>query len=467
MKIRNPRTGVYDYEIAQLSSEELTLKLQNLRQAQDLWKTTTLPNRIEALNAWLAALQEEKDELIEALSIDTGAIRESTWEVEMVGNLIAQFRDNATRFFEINQGSYISDTLDVTHQFEPYPLVGVISAWRLPFFSPLIDAIPALLAGCAVVVKPSELTPRFVEVVTKTLAPIPLLASVFTFLAGDKHLGQQLSESVDLVCFKGSQENGKRISETVSQRFIPAFLQLQGKNAVIVTEQADIERASSAIVWGSVFNAGQTHHAIERIYVHRNAYPLFLSRLVGKANLLNLAFPTINSGEIAPIISEKQVAIIDEQLRDATSKGGTIIAGSQACELKQGGYYCQATVLTNVNHQMKIMKEPTFAPILAVMVFQTIEEAITLANDSLFGLEGAVFAGSDEEAMEIAQKMNCGAVSINDTALTVITQRGINNFSKQSGLGTGNFEENSVGRFLKQKTYLRNKNTEKSSWWFR
>jgi succinate-semialdehyde dehydrogenase / glutarate-semialdehyde dehydrogenase len=244
------------------------------------------------------------------------------------------------------------------------------------------------------------------------------------------------------------------------------FLELGGKDAVIVTETADIERATSAILWGSVANAGQSCLSIERIYVQRSIFNQFLSRLVGKANQLNLAYPTMDSGQIGPIISEKQVAIIDDQLEDAFKKGATLKAGSMKCEELGGGFYCRPTILTNVNHDMKIMTDETFGPLLPVMMYSDIEEAISFANGTQYGLSGAVFAGTEEEAMGIARQMKCGAVSINDAALTAVMHEGEKNSFKMSGIGGTRMGPSAIKRFMKQKAYLINSQGVKDPWWF-
>jgi succinate-semialdehyde dehydrogenase / glutarate-semialdehyde dehydrogenase len=467
MKVKNPRTGQYYYEIFPPTFEELKSKISTMRDAQVAWKELGIEHRIKALQAWKEVVTEYKEELIDAICMDTGRKWETILEVDLVASSIDRWSNISRELFSVTERKTSSiPFLEIEQGYEPYPVVGVISPWNFPLLLSLIDTIPALLAGSCVIVKPSEITPRFIEVLQKTIHQVPDLLGVLNYVEGGGETGADLCKLADIICFTGSTETGKKVYQAACDNFIPVFLELGGKDAVIVTETADIERATSAILWGSVANAGQSCLSIERIYVHRNVYHQFLSRLVGKANLLQLAYPTVDSGQIGPIISEKQVAIIDSQLEDAFKKGAVLKAGSRKCGELDGGFYCKATILTNVTHDMKVMTEETFGPILPVMVYNTVEQAIELANGTQYGLSGAVFAGTEEEAMKIARKMNCGSVSINDAALTAVMHEGEKNSFKMSGIGGTRMGPSAIKRFMKQKAYLINSQGVKDPWWF-
>ncbi len=467
MKIKNPRTGQYYYEIFPPTFEELSIKTKSMREAQLGWNESGVEHRIKVLQAWKEVVNLYKDELVDAICMDTGRKWETILEVDLVASSIDRWSNISREFFSITERKTSSiPFLEIEKGYEPYSLVGVISPWNFPLLLSLIDTIPALLAGCAVIVKPSEITPRFIEVLQKTINQVPDLLGILNYVEGGAETGAQLCKLTDIICFTGSTETGKKVYQSACDNFIPVFLELGGKDAVIVTETADIERATSAILWGSVANAGQSCLSIERIYVHRNVYHQFLSRLVGKANLLQLAYPTMSSGQIGPIISEKQVAIIDNQLEDAFKKGAILKTGSKKCEELGGGYYCRPTILINVTHDMKVMTQETFGPIMPVMIYNTVEQAIEYANGTQYGLSGAVFAGTEEEAMKIARKMQCGAVSINDAALTAVMHEGEKNSFKMSGIGGTRMGSSAIKRFMKQKAYLINAKGVKDPWWF-
>jgi len=455
MKIKNPRTGQYYYEIFPPNPEELKKKTIFMREAQTTWKESGIEYRINALEAWKIAIDEYKDDLIDALSMDTGRKWETLLEVDWVALSINNWSSISREFFSENVRKPASIPFsEIEQDYDPFSLVGVICPSNFPLLNSLRDTIPALLAGCAVIVKPSEITPRFIEIIQKTINHVPDLLGIVQFVEGGAEVGAELCKLTDLISFTGSTTIGKKVYQAVSDNSIPVLFELSGKNAVIVTETADIEKASSAILWASVFNAGQSCSAIKRIYIHRNIYHQFLSRLVGKANLLQLAYPNMDSGQIGPIISEKQVGIIDHQLEDAFKKGAILKAGSRKCEEMGGGFYYRPTVLTNVTHEMKIMNDETLGPILPVMAYSSIDEAITFANRSKYQLGGVVFAGTEEEAMTIARKMKCASVSINDILLSVVLHEEENYPSKIAGISTISNSPSTIKKFMKHKTYL-------------
>lgn len=418
MKVRNPRTGIYDYEISPLSFETLQIKADAMRQAQKNWQVIGIEQRIKTIQRWKKVLERHLEEITEALTIDTGRKIETESEINLVMAAIDQFCDLAHSYFKPEvQTIFHNNTYHIEEFSEPFELVAIIGTWQFPLQNVMMQVIPALLAGNTVMVKSSEKTPRFIKVIEKTINEILHFNNLVDFVEGGKETGEMLCAIADSVCYTGSEVNAKKVYELSAKHFIPSTLSFAGKGAAIVTETADIEHASSAILWAGVFNSGQSADAIERVYVHRNIHAQFLSRLVGKSNLLTLAYPNINHGEIGPIISEKQAILINEQLADAVKKGAVIVAGAAKCLVQKGGYYCRPTILTNVNHQMKIMKEKTYGPILPVKSFLNEAQALDLANDSVSPFTCSVFAGKDSETMKIAHKLKSKTITINDAYL--------------------------------------------------
>ncbi len=455
MKIRNPRTGQYDYEIPDLTSAAVNQICLELSKNQLEWLKTGVENRIAILQEWKSAVIENRQALIDALCIDTGREWETILEVDLVASSIDRWCDIARRFFtpsELKNSSI--PFIKLQQSLVPFELVGVISPWNFPLLLSLIDTIPALLAGCAVVVKPSEVTPRFIEVLQRTIDLVSGIKKIFAYIPGDGIVGAELVNTCNLICFTGSTATGKKVYDAASKRMIPVFLELGGKDPVIVLESADLDLAATSILWGSTANAGQSCLSIERIYVHENVFEKFTQLLVEKANKLLLNSTDIHYGEIGPIIFEKQASIINEHLSDAIEQGAEIITGNSSCALINGGYYCKPTVLVNVTHSMKIMQEETFGPIMPIMPFSTKEEAIALANGTTYGLSAAVFAGTIEEAMEIGKEIDGGAISINDCALTAIMHEGEKNSFKMSGIGGTRMGPSAIQRFMRQKVFI-------------
>jgi len=465
IEIRNPRTGKFDYVILPPPPRLLVHKCNRARRAQIHWQNIGIEARIDALLEWKQAIVIGREQLTEALVSDTGRLSTSILEIDSFLSTIDRWCRLAPDLLETSAKNTAIPFITLQQASVPYPLVGVISPWNFPLLLSTIDTIPALLAGCAVIVKPSEIAPRFVAPLITALNTVPDLRDVLSFAEGAGETGATLIDNVDLVCFTGSVATGRKVAEAAARRFIPAFLELGGKDPAIVLESADLELATSAILWGSVLNTGQSCLSIERIYVAESIFEEFYHQLVAKAHRLQLAHPKVDSGEIGPIIAERQAAIINDHLLDAIEKGALIHCGGKVEQLG-GGWWCRPTVITQVNHSMKVMTEETFGPIMPVMPFPTVEEAVYLANDSIYGLSAAVFAETEAEALVVANQINAGAISINDAALTAIMYEGEKNSFKFSGLGGSRMGPASLKRFLRKKAFLIKTNSSNDPWWF-
>ncbi|MEH1766860.1 aldehyde dehydrogenase family protein [Nostoc sp.] len=464
IEVRNPRTGKFDYVIIPPPPRLVVQQCKRTRRAQVRWQQLGLEGRIEALQQWKQAILSGRDRLTEALVNDTGRLSTSVLEIDSFLSSVDRWCRLAPELLQESAKNTAIPFIALQQASVPYPLVGVISPWNFPLLLSTIDTIPALLAGCAVIVKPSEITPRFVAPLMTALNTVPKLHDVLTFVEGAGATGSTLIENVDLVCFTGSVATGRKVAQAAAKQFIPAFLELGGKDPAIVLESANLELATSAILWGSVVNAGQSCLSIERIYVANSIFEKFYHQLVAKAHRLQLAYPTVESGEIGPIIAEKQAAIISDHLLDAVEKGAVIHSGGVIEDLG-GGWWCRPTVLTQVNHSMKVMTEETFGPIMPVMPFSTVEQAVSLANDSIYGLSAAVFA-SEAEALEIAHQIDAGAISINDAGLTAMMHEGEKNAFKFSGMGGSRMGAAALKRFMRKKAILIKTNTTNDPWWF-
>ncbi|CAN1211124.1 Aldehyde dehydrogenase [Tumidithrix helvetica PCC 7403] len=463
--VRNPRTGKLDHTIVPPSGDLLERQCLRSRQAQTHWQKIGIEGRIEALQQWKQAVLSQRDRLTEALVEDTGRLSISVLEIDSFLSSIDRWCRLAPELLQESEKATAIPFVRLQQTSVPYPLVGIISPWNFPLLLSTIDTIPALLAGCAAIVKPSEIASRFVAPLMQAIRDVPNLRDVLTFVEGDGKTGAALIESVDLVCFTGSVATGRKVAAAAAQRFIPACLELGGKDPAIVLASANLELATSAILWGSVVNTGQSCLSIERIYVAESIFAEFVDQLVTKADRLKLAYPTVESGEIGPMIAERQAAIIREHLLDAIAKGAIVRCGGQV-EERDGGWWCRPTVLTQVTHAMKVMTEETFGPILPVMAFATVEDALNLANDTIYGLSAAVFAGTETEALAVAQQIDAGAISINDAALTALIYEGEKNSFKYSGLGGSRMGAAGLMRFLRKKTFLVKTNSTPDPWWF-
>jgi succinate-semialdehyde dehydrogenase / glutarate-semialdehyde dehydrogenase len=464
--VRNPRNGKIDYEISLLNEVEIAEKCQTLRQNQMQWAFLGIEGRIAALQKWKEGLIKHQIALTQALAHDTGRWHESVLEVQLIGSSIDRWCKIARPFFQpAPPKASAIPFIEIVQDLVPFPLVGVISPWNFPLLLSLIDTLPALLAGCAVVVKPSEITPRFIEPLNLSIQESPELAEVLQYIAGDGKTGSDLLDNIDLVCFTGSVATGRKVYQRAAERFIPAFLELGGKDPALVLQSANLEQATSSLLWGSVVNAGQSCLSIERIYVEEPIFTDFVDLILKKTNQLKFAFPEMEVGQIGPIISDKQVQIIESHLQDALAKGAKILSGGEI-EYWGGGAWLFPTILVNVNHSMKVMTEETFGPIMPIMAVKDAYEAIKLANSTVFGLSAAVFAGSKEEAIQIGKKIQAGAISINESALTSMVHEGEKNSFKFSGLGGTRMGASAIKRFMRQQAFLIKQDPIQSPWWW-
>ncbi|MBR8833057.1 MAG: aldehyde dehydrogenase family protein [Stigonema ocellatum SAG 48.90 = DSM 106950] len=465
IEVRNPRSGKYDYVIIPPPEKLLAQLCNRLRRSQVRWQQLGLEGRIEALQQWKQAILSGRDKLTEALVNDTGRLSISVTEIDSFLSSIDRWCKLAPELLQELDKDTAIPFIHLQQTAVPYPLVGVISPWNFPLLLSTIDTIPALLAGCAVVVKPSEIAPRFTAPLLAAVNTVPKLRDVLSFIEGAGETGAEVIEYVDLVCFTGSVATGRKVAMAAAKRFIPAYLELGGKDPAIVLPSANLDLATSAILWGSVVNTGQSCLSIERVYVAESIFEKFVTQLVAKAQRLNLAYPTVESGEIGPIIAERQAAIISDHLLDAVEKGAEVHCGGEV-EDSGGGWWCRPTVLTRVNHSMKVMTEETFGPIMPVMSFSTVEEAVNLANDSIYGLSAAVFAQSQAQALEVARQIDAGAISINDAGLTAMIHEGEKNSFKFSGMGGSRMGPAALTRFMRKKAFLMKTNSMSDPWWF-
>lgn len=459
LPVRNPRTGEFDYQITAPSAAELARIAAGLRQHQAAWAAAGVEHRIEVLGRWSAQLMARQEPLLAALSADTGRWLVAQHEIGAVAGMVAGNSALGRQLLGSEGAGHASMTpgIHVKTQYVPYGLVGVISPWNFPLLLSMIDAIPALVAGSAVLVKPSEVTPRFIAPLMESIARVPELAGVFHVSAGDGASGAALTAEVDAVCFTGSVRTGRLVAEACARQFIPAFLELGGKDPAIVLPGADPARAASILLRASVQATGQACQSLERVYVHERDHDALLAELRRQAADVCLNWPDIHSGHLGPLIFGPQAEIIARHLADAVERGATIEHGG-VIERHGGGLWLLPTIVSGVTHEMALMREETFGPVIPVMRYRDLDEAVRLANDSEYGLSGAVI-GDEVQAEAVARRLEVGAVSINDGGLTTEVFDAEKNAFRLSGMGASRMGRSGLLRFLRQKALLMQRGT--------
>ncbi len=455
MQIRNPYTGQYDYELQVDTTEVIRQKAKLLRSNQKQWYEAGITYRCEVMQQWKTSLQKYQKEITKALSIDTGRNYIADLEVKGVIGMIDGWCYKAPQLLkETEERSSIFDaSIKIKEKGIPFEVVGVIGPWNFPITLSLIDAIPALMAGCSVLLKPSEVTPRYLDSLEESIKAIPELAGVLQVVRGGAEAGKEVVNTAGVICFTGSISTGKHIAAACAQRLIPAFLELGGKDPAIILADADIETSTDAVLRASVGATGQACQSLERIYVHHTIYDDFLKMIVEKAKQVTINNESISKGQIGPIIFEKQAEVIQKQITDAKSKGAVVHCGGEI-ENYHGGLWCRPTVLSGVNHTMDIMTEETFGPIIPIMAFENEKQAIELANDTDFGLSASLFSSNEKAINRIAFQLEAGAISINDGSLTNRIYDAEKNAFKKSGLNGSRMGDAGLLRFLRKRALL-------------
>lgn len=456
MKVRNPRTGLDDYSIEPLDVAALGGLAQRMRSAQSGWAARDIAERAAALRALAAAIVAHRAAITDALITDTGRATISEVEVIGIGGLIERWAANSAALIAAAATAdqpTSQPTIRATTRLVPYPLVGVISPWNFPLTLALIDAIPALMAGCAVLVKPSEVTPRFIRPLMAAVAQVPQLHDVLCIVEGDGATGAAMVPLVDYIAFTGSVATGRLVGAAAAEAFIPASLELGGKDPMIVLSSADPARAAATALRASIVNTGQACQSIERVYVARSIAQPFLSALVQAARAVDINYPDLRHGHIGPFIFARQAQIVQQQIDAAVADGATILCGGRVEELG-GGLYLRPTVLTDVTGDMAIMREETFGPVIPVMVFDSVDEAVALANDGIYGLSAAVIASTSAEAELVAARLHAGAVSINDGSLTAMVWEAEKSSFGASGIGASRMGASGLLRFFRRQALL-------------
>ena len=418
--VKCPATGEVVGRVAVTAAAEVEAVAARLRAAQPAWQAVGVEGRAEWLGKWRDWILDHTDELLSMVQRETGKSWGDTAGSEtLVPQLINYWADNAAEFLadeNVRPVGAANAAKKLTVAYEPYQLVGVITPWNGPLSVPMLDIAPALMAGCAVLSKPSEFTPLCWQLMIAGWREIGA-PDVLDAVYGYGETGSAVIDLVDFVMFTGSVNTGRRVAVAAAQRLIPCSLELGGKDAMIVCADADIDRAVDGALWGGYFNSGQICVSVERVYVEAPVYEEFVQKLVAGTKQLRQGFDAQHnySVDVGAMANEQQLKIVARHVDDAVSKGAKVLVGGEADATQ--GYFYRPTVLVDVDHGMDCMREETFGPTLPVMKVGDVGEAIQLANDSRFGLAGSVFTRDKDKAMAVAKRMNTGTVNINNVLM--------------------------------------------------
>jgi acyl-CoA reductase-like NAD-dependent aldehyde dehydrogenase len=408
LKVVNPATGEALREVAEDGTEEIARRVQKARKAQADWARTPLAERKVALSGFAAAVAQRKDELAMLLTSE-------------MGKPIAQSRNelialqSRVKFFLGHVESALAD--EVVHDergwrerisYEPLGVVANISAWNYPYFVGSNVFVPALLAGNAVLYKPSEFATLTGLAITEALHQSGVPGAVFAPIVGGGEAGRALLEQkVDAVFFTGSYATGQKVAEAAARQLMKLQLELGGKDPVYVTDDVEVAATARAVADGAFYNNGQSCCSVERLYVHERVHDAFVEAFVEEVNRFVVGDPLDERTYIGPVAREAQLRVLEEQVADARAKGARLLTGGG--RLDRPGFYFAPTVFADADHGMALMRDETFGPLIGIQEVKDDAEALRLMNDTEYGLTAGVYTKDEPRAQRLLAGVHSGS----------------------------------------------------------
>ena len=445
IEIHSPATLQKIGEVAVDSAADVRAVMATARAAFRQWSALDLKQRANILLSARDLFLARQEDILQTICAENGKPRiEAISEFFYICDVITFYAKQAKRFLQPERVTpHLLRNKKVSVHYEPRGVIGLITPWNFPLILTIGEAIPALMAGNAVVIKPSEWTPLIAklgcEILQQAFTNAGLPAEILQVVNGYGETGGALVDEADMIAFTGSVNTGKRIAERAAKRLIPVSLELGGKDPMIVLRDADVERAANAAVWGAFTNSGQVCISVERVYVDEAIADDFTKRVVEKTKQLRQGVDGSEANsdrrvDVGAMTFPQQIETVEEHVNDAKARGANILTGGQRNPNLPGRFY-EPTVLTNVDHSMKIMTEETFGPVLPIMRVKNEQEALRLANDSIYGLNASVWTKDKARGERLAAQVEAGMTCVNDVivgfAMTDAPLGGL----KESGLG--------------------------------
>jgi acyl-CoA reductase-like NAD-dependent aldehyde dehydrogenase len=414
LKSFNPCTGETLTEIKANSAGECTDAVAAARKVAPEWAAIPPAGRARMLREVRHSIYDHLDSIVETVSAECGKPRTEALTHDVLPTVLTLLyyeRTAAKHLRSERVGGIIGPALGVAARVDPRPfgVVGCITPWNYPFFLAFMAAAPALFAGNAVVMKPSEVTPQVGERIREVLEPLP--AGVATVVQGGARVGGALNDApCDKICFVGSPATGRKIAQAAAKHLTPVVMELGGQDAAIVCDDADLDVSTSGVLWSAFFNAGQTCASIERVYVTQSNADEFREQLLAKLARLRQGDGDVDVGSLT---FKPQLETVQRHVSDAVAKGATILAGGNGATSGDGALFYPPTVIEGVNSDMDVIKEETFGPVLPIIAVQDEAEAVRRANEEGFNLTASVWTGSRRKGEALAARLRAGTVTIN------------------------------------------------------
>ena len=443
LQLRSPVTLEPTAELICANNEDVAAAIARARAAQPAWAATSMRERAAIVQRALRIVLETQDEIIDTVVAETGKAKTDAMSMEIfsVADSLCYYAKNAEKFLKPHKRR-VHGLLGIMKQlrilYKPLGVIGLITPWNAPFVLVMNQAVQAIMAGNTVVAKGSEVTPFSSHLAETIFTRAGLPEGVLQVLLGDGETGAAIVRGgVDKVSFTGSVATGRKVAEACASQLIPCSLELGGNDAMIVCADADLDRAADGAWLGSCMNTGHYCCGTERIYVVAQVYDEFLQRVLEKGRELRQGQQHGWDEDVGAVFWDRQMAIIEAHVEDARAKGATIMMGGGRNPELAGLYY-QPTVITGVDNSMDIMLHETFGPVLCIQKVASEQEAISLANDSEFGLNGNVWTKDKEKGYRLAAAIDTGSCSVNDIAVSYGIPAAPFGGRKNSGLGQVN-----------------------------
>ncbi len=435
--VHNPATGRIVGSVPVDGPDTVAAKARELRLFQPEWEEIGPRGRKKWMMLWQDWVLDNTDRLTEMLMSETGKSRgDASIEPVTIADAINYWAGNAEEFLADRHPKAHSPLFKVkklTTVFRPYPLVGMIEPWNFPLAMLALDLVPALASGAAVLLKPSEVTPLSAVELARGWNEVGA-PPIFGLATGYGATGAAVIENSDFVHFTGSTATGRKVAVACAQRLIPCSLELGGKDPAIVLADADIDRAANGIAWGGMFNSGQVCISVERVFVEAPVYDEFVAKLADKVRSVAQGQESDGgySYDVGAMATAAQRDIVERHVAEATAAGARVLAGGKPTGV---GTFFQPTVIVDADPSMTCMAEETFGPTLPVVKVANEDEAIRLANDSVYGLSATVWTGDTARGERIARRLDAGAVNVNDAMTNVFCPSLPMGGWKESGIG--------------------------------
>lgn len=436
----NPATGEEIGRAPLTAPADVRDAVSRARVAQTAWAKLSYRARAQLILRTRQLVLSQLEDIATLITRETGKPGNEAISMEVVPtlDLMHYFATTTAKLLaptRIDIGQYGLMGRSSRVVYKPLGVVGIISPWNFPWATPCAEVVMALMAGNAVVVKPSELTPLTALKILNVLNEAGLPADLVQVVTGDGSTGAALIDApVDKIMFTGSVATGKRVAEAAAKHLTPVVLELGGKDPMIVLENANLATAARAAVWGAFANAGQACASIERCYVHESVAPQFIDHVVKETAALRQGVPTLADVDVGAMTNEHQLEIVEKHIHDAVQHGARILIGGKRLT-KNAGWFHEPTVITDVNHSMLLMTDETFGPVLPIMTFKTDDEAVCLANDSSYGLTASIFTTDIARGRRLAEQIEAGTVMVNEVVYTHALASTPWGGVKQSGYG--------------------------------